>query len=214
MIKVRSARAFVCALIVGVVSAFLAGCGTSPTSRFYTLQSLTFPAKGDARMLKEAKFAVALGPVEIPDYVDHAQIVTRTDQNQLRLAEFDLWGGSLKTDVNRVLVENLSALLMSDGVSVFSWRAYVPNTYKLLISIIRLDAVPGSKVSLKARWAVIGKDNMNLGALRDAVITRPVKSDQHSDVVSAMSDALEELSKEVAQDLKGCLVKETELAKK
>jgi uncharacterized lipoprotein YmbA len=205
MNMIRSPRYLILALVVAAVPMFLIGCGTSPTPRFYTLQSVTFPEKTDYISFKNAKVAVGVGPVEIPDYLDQAQIVTRTDQNRLIVAEFDLWGGSLKTDVTRVLVENLSALLAGDGMSIFSWRAHVPNMHKLPVSLIRFDAAPGGKVSLKARWAVVGKDNINLGTMREAAIVKPVKGGQYSDVVAAMSEALEELSKEMAADIKTCL---------
>jgi uncharacterized lipoprotein YmbA len=63
--------------------------------------------------------SVSIAPVEVPDYLDRLQIVTRDGNNGLKLAEFDRWGGSLGENIATVLVENLSLLLGSDRVFTY-----------------------------------------------------------------------------------------------
>ena len=195
------------AIITGVFPFLLIGCGSSQPPRFYTLQSVISQAPAvDSRSKKESLISLGVGPVEIPDYLDEAQIITRAGRNQLTVAEFDLWGGSLKEGVGRVLLEDLSSFLAPHGVTVVSWRSYMPTTYRVPVNIIRLDAVRGGDVLLQARWVVVAKDK-TAGALRETSVKKPVKGNEYSDVVAAMSDALEDLSRDISAEVRRTLTR-------
>ena len=81
---------------VGVIFILIiiGGCASTPPSRFYVLS----PLQGDHRQAKadDTCAAISVGPVELPDYVDRSQIVTRISPNKLYLAEFDQWAEPLK----------------------------------------------------------------------------------------------------------------------
>ena len=94
----------------------LAGCfGTSRPIEYFTLTPL--PAPGGLADGGTAT-VVAVLPVAIPASIDRPQIVTRTAENQLSLSEYNRWGGSLKEDIGRTLVQNLNVLLKGRPVSV------------------------------------------------------------------------------------------------
>ncbi|GAB6190600.1 PqiC family protein [Desulfocastanea catecholica] len=57
-------------------------------------------------------------PVEIPDYLNRPEIMTRKGRNTVELAEFNRWAGSFKESITAVLAENLGLLLGSDLVYV------------------------------------------------------------------------------------------------
>ena len=177
----------------------LAGCSTSMPPRLYTLQSLTFPDQGTVSAQKSSTI-LSVAVVEVPDYLDQPQIVTRGTGNQLKIHELDLWGGSFKTDVNRVLVEDLSSLL-APRVAVAFYRASHSTTYKLPVVITRFDAVPGDKVILKARWLLATKDYQ--GPMHETEVKVPLPGTDTPSVVAVMSEALKELSKGIAGELKG-----------
>jgi hypothetical protein len=182
---------------------FLTACGTSQAPRIYTLRSTATPAPEAVLGQKEAPVVVGIGPVEIPDYLDQPQIITRTGPTRLSISEFDLWGGSLKEDVSRVLLENLSHFLNPSEIRAIFWKSYIPCSFRVPVTILRLDATRGGNVLLRARWALVGKDLQTLGAnMHEMNITKPVKGNDPGDVVAAMSEALEELSKYIASDVK------------
>src|SRR5512145_486746 len=106
-------------VFLGVATACVAGCASSPTARYYAISPLTVQEQRSAAATATKPVAVSVAPVEIPDYLDRLQIVTRDGANGLRLAEFDRWGGSLSENITTVLVENLSALLQSDRVLTY-----------------------------------------------------------------------------------------------
>jgi uncharacterized protein len=175
MNTLRAARRIVLALAVAVLPFCLLACGSSQAPRLYTLNSIASSSSTEPQKQEGSSVLIGVGPIEIPDYLDQAQIITRTSRNQLNISEFDLWGGSLKEDVSRVLLEDLSSLLTPSGIAIVSWKSYVPCTVRLPITILRLDATRGGTVSLRAKWAVIRKDVHKFEVLRETVLTKPVK---------------------------------------
>jgi uncharacterized protein len=73
----------------------LTGCASTPPSRFYTLSAMpkVLPVNLPADL--PGDFSLGVGPVNIPQYLDREQIVTRVGENELVLAEFDRLGGDL-----------------------------------------------------------------------------------------------------------------------
>ncbi|MBA4416830.1 MAG: hypothetical protein C0392_02800 [Syntrophus sp. (in: bacteria)] len=188
-----------------IILSFLAGCGSSPPSRMYTLNSLAAPKSADTTVITKDFIVVGIGPLEIPDYLDRPQIVTRTSRNELKLAEFDLWGSPLASDISRSIAENLSSLLKGDSIAVLPWRVHIKSRYRVPVGIERFDVTPDSAVILKARWGVIEKDSTIPQIVRESVITKPLKGSQYSEIVAAMSEALTDLSKEMAADIKSVI---------
>jgi uncharacterized protein len=191
-------------LVLGIfiVAFVVSGCGTSPAAKFYTLTPVAQQKQEKAVIGTGSASPIAIGPVEIPEYLDRSEIVTRADQNQLILSEFNLWGGSLKTDVNRVLIENVSHFLAADGIPIVTWKLGITDVQRVPVQIVRFDGTPNDSILLKARWAVIEKDGKNFELVRESSITVSVKGGNYNSVVAAMSEALGELSKEIASGIK------------
>lgn len=190
-------------LVIGLMITILpvAGCGTSSPAKFYTLTSVNIKKPSEKPVSLEKYVSVAIGPVEIPDYLDRPEIVIRADQNQLILSEVDLWGGALKSDINRILIENISSLLAGDRILVVAWKAAMSETYRVPVVLNRFDASPNGNMILKSRWSVIEKEGKSFEFYRESDITLPVKGSSYSSVVAAMSEALGELSKDIAMGI-------------
>ena len=195
----------IAAVGVVMVSLLLGGCGLSRSPKFYILSPVNSPgAAGKQAVLSEPTVAVGIGPVEIPDYLDRPQIVTRTAQNGLEVAQFHRWGGLLKPDVARVLIENLSAQL-ADQVAVVPWRRGVPLQHRVAVDVTRFDAMPGDSVWLKAQWTIFGQDGKSVAMARESNVKEPVADRDYATVVAAMSKALGSLSQDMADGLTSVL---------
>ncbi len=207
MIEARLPPLFACAL-----SLALAGClGSSRPSRFYTLDPLQV-RDGPASPRTDA--TLAIGPVEIPDYVDRPQIVTRTGANELVVAEFDRWGSSLDNQVTGSLVATLRDRLASQQIAVAPWRSAILSgaaTYRVAVSVSRFDGSPGQSVVLQARWELIsqssGKEE-SLG-LREATVTEKIDGTSYDALVAAMQRALVRFGQQMADTV----VAATQMAK-
>jgi len=196
-------------LVVGVIimSLLFSGCGTSPSARFYTLTPLISQTQVAVSIETGSTTPVSIGPVEIPEYLDRLEIVTRVEQNQLILSEFNLWGGSLKEDVNRVLTENISYILAKDGIKVATWRTGIAEVYRVPVMIGRFDGSAKDGIVLKARWAVLEKEGKAFEQLRESSVTVPVQGGDYGAVVAAMSDALGMLSREIGEGIRSVVGK-------
>ena len=101
-------------IIIGI--AVIAGCASTQTTKFYTLSSAREGLPGTNRSPAHSSLVIGLMPVEIPDYLDRPQLVTRMSDGQVLRADFDKWAGSIRTDIERVIVENISAISGSNQV--------------------------------------------------------------------------------------------------
>ena len=197
------ARAFFSGLsmLCLVVVLACAGCASSAPCRFYQLSSLKAEGVASNESSYEKRITVAIGPLRMPDYLDRPQIVTRSAANGLKLAEFDRWAGSLEKDAERVLVEDISALLPADRFLVIPWFSASElagsSLYRIEINIIRFEGTLGGSVSLKAQWALFHREK-GLLLRRESTIREQVRGADYGALVTALSDTLASLSREIA----------------
>jgi uncharacterized protein len=175
------------------------GCAGSEPSRFYTLDVSDNP--GAVRSSSPDKLLIAIGPVEIPDYLDRPQIVSRTSENEITFSEFERWAGSLKDDIARVLSENLTVLLSRNHASVSPWQWGNPGDYRVAVEIRRFDIMPEGDVLINARWTIFSKDGIRMLLMRESIASEPATAQTYRAKVSSMSRALERLSREIAEGI-------------
>ena len=138
-----------------------------------------------------------VGPVIIPDYLDRPQIVTRSGANELVIAEFNRWGGSLNNNISRALIADLSARLESGGYTVLPWQVTPFTTfqtvYRVPVDIARFDGVPGKEVVLNAKWHLLQKQKLNEQSLlaKEITIIEPTSGENIEELVAAMGRALQ-----------------------
>ena len=118
----------------------LAGCVTkpSPPTNFYMLAPLIPPAEGSPAGMEKEQTVIAIANVLIPTYLDRNQIVTRQNETEYGLGEFDQWAEPLNDNLTRVIAQNLSRLLAADSVDVFPAAKEVPHEYRIGVEVIRL----------------------------------------------------------------------------
>jgi uncharacterized lipoprotein YmbA len=190
-------------LLIGMGTAAGLGCAGSPPAKFYTLSPLA--ATGEMKTEKGPAgrdLAVGIGPVRIPQYLARKEIVTRTDANQIDLAEYDLWGGSLQDDFSRNLRENLSLLLAGEGVSLFPWPALAALDYRVGVDVIRFDGNRGGPVVLIANWTIREGQGAKVVRVQTSRIQEPSGGQSYEAMVGGMSRALARLSREIGEAVK------------
>jgi len=197
-------RAFRHIIFIPIIAMmFIAGCAGSPPSRFYTMNPLDAADTTGKNISQGNAVIVAVGPVHIPDYLDRPQIVTRTGRNELTLAEFDRWPGSLKLDIVRVMLDNLSIILHEQQISVVAWKSAIPFECRVAVDISAFDVYLNDHVILKANWVLYDKDGKKVVAMKDASYREPVNGNDYNAAVAAMSKCLISLSRGVAETIKG-----------
>ena len=170
-------------------------------SDFYTLKPLTAAHETSSAQSGLKDLAVGVGPVSFPEYLNRPQLITRESPIKVRVNEFQRWAGSIQGDFLQVLTENISLLLDSDKVFAHPWGDYFGVAYKVPLDVQQFDGSPGEAVLLNVRWAVLGRDDKPL-IIRKSVIKTEVNGTDYDSLVLAESQALVELSKEIASEIR------------
>jgi uncharacterized protein len=188
-------------VLIGVSFSLLMGwgCASSPASRFYTLNSLSVPAKAKAERSLSQGPTIGLGPIRFPDYLERPGIVTRGSGNTIEIAEFDLWAGSLKDDFMRVLAENISILLETDKILVYPYIGAIPIDFRIAMNLNRFEGAPGGHAVLEATWVILEGPDKKEGVVQKSRITESVSGSDYQALVAAQSRAVEKLSREIAR---------------
>jgi uncharacterized lipoprotein YmbA len=186
-------------IMTGAVLMVLTACaGTSPPANFYVLSSLPESAAGTLPTGDKTRLAIGIGPVNLPDYLDRSQIVTRISLNELKVAAFERWAEPLNSSFPRILMENLAMLLNTDQVAVYPWRSAIPIEYQVVVDIIRFDASPGENAVLIARWSLLGNGGNNLHVIKKSTFRKTIDSNDYAAMVAAQSQTVIEFSREIA----------------
>jgi len=168
----------------------VAGCGSTPTSRFYTVSAVPAPAGAPP-----VDASVTIGPVAIPAAVDRPQMVVTVGPNQVRLDEFNRWAAPLANNIARVLAENLVGLLGTSRVTTAPTGSAVD--YRVVVEVQRFELVPGDAVTFDAVWTVKrsrdGKSQSGRTTMRE-----PAPDRGYDGVAAAQSRAVARLSQDVA----------------
>jgi uncharacterized protein len=175
----------------------LAGCGSSPPSKFYVLTADPVPQRAGA----VATNTVALGRVTLPGALDRPQIARRRGANEIVFSEEERWAGPLDDMMRRVLADDLAARLPA-GVMLVESSAKPPPGATIALDVSRFDADESGTVTLTTRWETIGRNGAPLGAPRESTIVEPGSGKDAAAVAVTMSRAIAALAARIATGLR------------
>ncbi len=186
--------------VTGVLAAAMllmnSGCARSPVVTFYTMSALapeTSPATADSR-------GIAVGPVTVPDLVDRPQLVTRISANKVNILESHRWAEPLKSEIPRLLAENLTRLMRPVRVSTYDQSASRTADYRVVVDIQRFESVPGEGVTIEALWSV-RRGAKGVVEKGHSLAREPADGTGYETLVAAHGRALATISKDMARAL-------------
>lgn len=189
-------------LIFGMLVVVFSGCASTPPTRFFVLSSS--PNFEKVRNREGGRcFAIGIGPVKLPEYLNQAEIVTRITQNELRLDEFAQWAEPLEDNISRALAENLSSLLCTRSMAIFPWKGGIPIDYRIDVQVIQMDGMLGKNALLDITWSITdGTDRKKLPLItKRSTYREPTGGRDYGTFVSAQSRNLASLSREIAETI-------------
>ena len=173
----------------------LAGCATSPKTKFYTL-SVT--PSGSQHQMK-IPFPVQLAAVHIPPLLDRERMVRATGTNRVVISETERWSAPFDEMVRNVLARDLAALL-PDG-SVILPRAPAPaGIGTLVVTIVQFGPDATDEVKLSCSWALLQGDTETPVLERDFHFDAGPAATTDA-TVEAMSRCLERLASDIVSTL-------------
>ena len=178
-----------------------AACSSSPRVTFYTLEP---GVKAETAAAALAVPAVSVGPVTLPEVVDRPQLVVRVADNRVEILEMHRWAEPLKSEIPRLIAEDLRRLLGSSRVASYLQHAGVDADYRVLVDIQRFESTPGEAVTVEAIWSLHRAAG---GAVKTgrSLVREPVDAVGYDPLVAAYGRAL----LAVSRDLAGAIQAET-----
>lgn len=194
----KRARRFALGLlaVVGLAAGCLGGAPTEP--HWFTLSA---PPGADARpapLAARPALGLVLGALELPRYLDRPELVTRDGPHALRVWSGVRWGGSLRSDAQRLLGDELARLLGTSRIAIYPAEARFPVDYRVLVELLELGSAPGRPVLLRARWTIAGADGRAV-AVGASSLAEPPASASWEHYVAAHAAALAALGHEIAE---------------
>jgi uncharacterized lipoprotein YmbA len=185
-------------ILLLALSVCLSACaGKSASSKFYVLSPLPLSTLSGAEGA-----TIGVLPVDLPDYLDRPQVVTRVSENELKLDEFNRWAEPLKDNFYRVLVENLSTLLTSAKVVETAQRVKLPVTLYVGVDVVQFDGTLGGDVVLTTKWGLITSEGGKLLLAKRSSFKEPTGAATYEALVAAHSRAVAALSREIAEAIR------------
>ena len=188
--------------LLGLLS--LTACVGGPTKspNFYTLASETSVTQRTIAVEPQVKPALAVGPVLLPEHLQRPQIVTRAENSLLQIAEFERWAGSLESQIEAVLVKNLSAELTEFAITGHR-KSYSDPAYRVAIEVTELLGRLGGTLEFSVSWLLT--DSTGEEKARDrfrSQIQIPVEEPTYGALVAAHQEAIKTLSRQIAAAVK------------
>ena len=192
---------------VAIMLAILAGCGSTPKEQFYTLSN----GNGDRAALPAQDYAVAVGPVYVPDVVDRPHLVLRMSGSEVRISEQMRWAEPLKEGIARAVATNLAVDLQNGRVSPRALPAAGVPDYYVIIDVQDFDSVLGKAATLEVMWTLRrAKDGeVQTGRMR---VQQAVANGSYDALVSAHAQALADVSRSIADMIRSSRERGTEAA--
>jgi hypothetical protein len=178
----------------------LAGCASSPPTRYFALDPAPPGASPAASQTDASAAPVKVDAVHIPPALDRDSIVLGESDNQLQISSQDRWAGDLGEMIRRVLTQDLAQRLPS-GMVIAPESPAPPTAHGLVVDILTFQP-QGGEVVLDADWTLLKGTQSNVVARRSVHLTAPASPSAQSEAES-MSTLLGQLADGIAAQIGG-----------
>lgn len=181
--------------LVVLAGLLLAGCGSSPPVRYYTLEPI--PARD---LDVSPDHAIGVGPLRFPEYLKRPQIVSVGEGGQVVVADFDRWADTAEVAFQRTLAQNISTLI--DGAIAIEFPfggGLISPDYRLLAQIYSFGTDARGEARLDVSWVMVDQEDEPFLPTQRSVFTAQAASTSYADRVGAMNETLRAFSRDVAE---------------
>lgn len=195
----RIAHHGMAALLLLTCLGALAGCrwpGESAPTRHWLLSS-----SAGTRATETFVVSVGIGPVQLPDYLNRAELIERVGPNELLAHNFDLWAERLDVNFRDVLADDLASLVPGIAVVPFPWKGPAAVEYRLAVLVSRFEFDQArNEVVLIGGWGLSQAAGARIASEGQTIIL-PVEGNDIEAITAGMSLAVREFAKSIATEL-------------
>ena len=186
----------------------IVGCSVlSPVpdrSRFFKLTAMS-TTSGDGEAASPSSTAgsalvYGLGPVKLAAYLDRNELVTRVSPTEVTYSTTDRWAEPLATTFAAVLLQDLSVVLDTNHILAYPWAERVD--YQVEVDVSQFDCDSSGNTRLVARWRVRDVRNDTYLLAKETTVAHSQAPGDNGARVAALSDALRDLSQDIAGALR------------
>jgi uncharacterized lipoprotein YmbA len=173
-------------------------------TRFILLAPTTAGGSSSAQLAAGpnlTSLAIALGPIQLPEYLDRPELVIRTSPNGLQLSETNRWAEPLADNFRHVLANDLTNLLGTTNIVQYPWYPGTRLNYIVRGEVQRFEASTNKTAQLIAHWDLRMPQNNQVLANREAQISCPLSSLDGDTIAAALSKALAELAAQISSTI-------------
>ncbi len=204
-------RRVVNAVVFIAAAATVTGCVPGHKSKTQSFYLLTTRVQATS-ISATANTSIGIGPVRVAPFLQRPQIVTHGGSGGLNVAETQRWSEPLEQGIQRVLLQNLTALTGADTRN-FPWtQATIPH-YALRVDVIDLDRGANGNALLEVSWILEDiTHNKMLVSRRERLTAAIATSDDTTAATTALTNAYSELFAQLAQQVAQTLLLQQEKA--
>mgnify|MGYP000007533966 CR=1 FL=1 len=197
-------------LILALVAMLLviAGCASSPSSNYYSLNTPLVPADKMRNITR-----VMVGPVSVPSDMDRPQLVVQSGSSESKIYEYQRWAGSFKNQISRTIAANLAQDLSISNVWSFSESTQTQFDYQVIVDVQNIESRLGEGVVVDVLWTVksasktakLGEKNAQPGIegfMGRSLVRESVIGSGFDPLVAALGSAFAQVSKDIAKEMR------------
>ena len=168
-------------------------------SRFFILTPTSDAAPPTASAAGLAhELTIGLGPISFPGYLKRPEVVTRVDPDRVELSEENRWAEPLDANFQRVLGQDLSAMLGTQRIELFPWYGKPRIDYQVAVQVHRFETALDRQSHLVASWTIKdGRSGADLFATETTVSSAVSGGDAGGS--AAMSSDVALFSRQIAE---------------
>ena len=178
-----------CLVLPAVVA--LASCSTP--EKYYRLSADGPPPPTGAG------FALGVGPVSLPDYIDRAELVFQSSEERFEVPFEQRWAGSLRDTATRAIGTNLARHLGTGNLHVYPWPPGTLLDYQVRVDVRQFHGRSEGDAILEASWTVEDGRTGQVLVRRAGNYVEPVTIDGYEGIVAAETNLLSQFSKAIAE---------------
>ncbi|MEO8353937.1 MAG: PqiC family protein [Chthoniobacteraceae bacterium] len=178
--------------LLALTTLVLLGACSTDAERYYRLSSTgSVPANTN-------RFALGVGPVTLPDYIDRAELVFQSAPNRFEAPYEHRWAGNLRDGFTQVVGIDLARELGTGNLHTYPWEPGTLLRYQVPITVRKFHAESGKLAVLEVGWTV------NDGRTRETLVRRaetfsePIQGDGYEPIVAAQSRLVAKLARAIA----------------
>jgi uncharacterized protein len=190
-----SYRNMLALLILLGLSVFLESCSSTKVN-FYTLAATAGPEEVKP---VSSPFGISIGPVSLPEIVDRTQLVI-LNGNHVDILEFHRWAEPLKSQIPRLMADNVGRLLGSGRVSAYPQSVGTDADIRVPVDIQRFET-EGDAVRIDAFWT-LRRGSGEVAKTGRSSVSEKIEGTGYDALVSAYSRALSSISSDIATALR------------